>query len=44
MLNPYDVDMTDLDESSIVNGEKDWMSQEVLNMSVCLIYYCPNVL
>ena len=31
--------MKNLDESSIANGENGWMSQEVINVSVCLISY-----
>ena len=44
ILNPEGVDMIDLGGLSILNGEKGWISQEVLNVSVCLLSYCLNIL
>lgn len=39
VLTPEEVDTTDLDEASIVNPDKGWRSQAVLDVSV-LLYFC----
>ena len=44
ILKPEYVDMIDLYKSSIVHKEKGWMSQEVLNVSIYLLYYFIHVL
>ena len=36
VLTPEEVDTTDLDEASIINVDKGWMSQEVLDASALL--------